>query len=161
MQPVRKALQPLQLPLIQPRIVLGVVTDEHLREVRVELQDVLGEVVAVLEVELVLPRFLDRHRQDQAVLLGLGRDRRAELLIDENAGCARLRAALDGRHHPLEDQPLGVGDGLGLLRGRIACDPEHLLLKRPSVIEREDVQPAVVSKGHEALPFVCISSPAV
>ena len=50
--------------------------------------------------------------------------------------------------HPLEDQPLRVGDPLGLLRGGIALDPEHLLLERPAVVEGQDVQLSVVAERH-------------
>ena len=83
---------------------------------------------------------LDRHRQRQAVLLGELGDVGAELLVDQHAGRLRVQAALDGLLHALEDQLLGVGDRLGLLRRGIALDPEHLLLERPSVVEGQDVQ---------------------
>ena len=76
------------------------------------------------------------------------RDVGAELLVDQHAGRAGLGAALDRLQHALEDQPLGVGDRLGLLRRRIALDPEHLLLEGPAMVEREDVQLAVVAEGH-------------
>jgi hypothetical protein len=57
-------------------------------------------------------------------------------------------AALHGQLHALEDQPLGVGDRLGLLRGGIALDPEHLLLERPAVVEGQDVQLSVIAECH-------------
>jgi hypothetical protein len=44
---------------------------------------------------------------------------------------------------------LGVGDDGGLLGVRFAVDPEELLLERATVVEREDVQPVVVSGVHE------------
>ena len=48
----------------------------------------------------------------------------------------------------LEDQVLGVRDLVRLLGGRVALDPEHLLLERPAVVEREDVEHAVVAECH-------------
>jgi hypothetical protein len=109
---------------------------------------VVAELVAVLEVELVLARLLDGHRQRQAVLGRELRDVRAELLVDQHAGGARVDAALDRLLHALEDQLLGVRDRLGLFLGRIALDPEHLLLERASMIEGQDVQLSVVAEGH-------------
>jgi hypothetical protein len=109
-----------------------------------------AEVVAVLEVELVLARLLDRHREQQAALLGLAGDvlGRAELLVHQHAGHAGVDAGLDRPEHALEDQVLGVGDRLGLLGAGVALDAEHLLLERPPVVEREDVELAVVAESH-------------
>src|SRR5262249_27528984 len=134
----------------------GVVADEHLGEVEVELLDVRGEILAVLEVELILTRFLDRHRQLEAMLASLLGDPAAELLVDQHPGGAGLGPAPDGPEHPLEDQVLGVGDPLGLLGRGIALHPEHLLLERPAMVEREDVELAVVSESH--LPSLSVPS---
>jgi membrane associated rhomboid family serine protease len=62
--------------------------------------------------------------------------------------CGGVDAALHGELHPLEDQPLRVGDPLRLLRGGIALDPEHLLLERPAVVEGQDVQLSVIAERH-------------
>ena len=107
-----------------------------------------AKVVAVLEVELLLAGDLRRHRQLEAVLVGPTGDVGAELLVDEHAGGARLGAASDGLEHALEDQTLGVGDRLGLLRSRVALDPEHLLLEGAAVVERQDVELSVISERH-------------
>ena len=56
-EPVGEPLQPADLALVHLGVAVGVVADEDLREVGVELLDVLAEaVLAVLEVELVLAR---------------------------------------------------------------------------------------------------------
>ena len=73
-QPVGQALQAPELALVELGGVVGVVADEDLREVGIELLDVLAELVAVLEVELVLAGLLDRHRELQPVLLGFARE---------------------------------------------------------------------------------------
>ena len=54
-EPVAEAGEPLGLAGVHLGVAVRVVADEHLREVGVELLDVGAEVVAVLEVELVLP----------------------------------------------------------------------------------------------------------
>src|SRR3979411_3158484 len=112
-----------------------------------------AEIVAVLEVELVLTGLLDRHREPQSVLLGALRDVRTKLLVDEHAGRAGLGAATYGLEHAFEYQPLGVADRLGLLGRWVALDPEHLLLERTTVVEREDVELSVVAKGHLPSPL--------
>src|SRR5205823_13333045 len=70
-------------------LALGVVADQDLRERRVELQDVLAEAVAVLEVELVLARLLHGHGERQALPLGAPRDVGAELLVHQEPGLLR------------------------------------------------------------------------
>ena len=147
-EPVGEALEPLGLAQVHLGVALRVVADEHLREVGVELLDVGAEVLAVLEVELVLAGLLDRHREQQAVLLGLLGDalRGAELLVDQAAGRVRVDALLGRLQEPLEDQMLRVGDLLGLLGRRLALDSEHLLLERAAVVEGQDVELAVVAE---------------
>ena len=91
-QPVGEALQLAELALVQLGVAVGVVADEDLREVGVERSDVVAEVVAVLEVELVLAALLDRHREIEAVRLRLAGDVAAELLVDEHAAGGRVGA---------------------------------------------------------------------
>ena len=74
-QPLGEAAELLDLALVHLPVAFGVVADEHLGEVRVVLLDLLAELVAVLEVELVLARLLDRHRELVAARLRLARDR--------------------------------------------------------------------------------------
>ena len=131
-----------------PRVAVGVVADEHLREVGVEAFDVLAEVLAVLEVEHVLPGALGGHRELQALLARLGGHGGAELLVDEHAGDRRVGAGADRLQHALEDQVLGVGDDRRLLGVGLALDPEELLLEGAAVVEREDVELLVVSEVH-------------
>ena len=155
-QPVRELLQALGLALVHLGVAVRVVTDEHLGGEQVVLLDVGGEVVAVLEVELVLAGLLGRHRQREALLGRQLGDVGAELLVDQHAGRGGVEAALDGLLHALVDQLLGVGDRLGLLGRRVALDPEHLLLERPPVVEGQDVELAVVTEGHRSLPRVVV-----
>jgi hypothetical protein len=111
--------------------------------------------VAVLEVEHVLAGLLDRHRQLQARGLGVAGDvlGPAELLVDEDAEGVRVHVALlDRLDHALVDEVLGVGDRRGLLRRGVALDPEHLLLERAAMVEREDVQLAVIAQRHGQSP---------
>ena len=149
MQPLGQPHELGRLPAVGFRVRVRVVPDQHLREVGIELEDVVAEVLAVLEIEHVLARLLHRHGQLEAPLAGLGGDVATELLVDQHADRLRIDApALNRRDHALEDQMLGVGDRLGLLGSGVALDPEHLLLEGPPVVEREDVQLAVVAQVH-------------
>src|SRR5215208_2230150 len=154
-EPVGETLEPLELALVHLAVgVVRVVADEDLGEVAVELLDVGAEVVAVVEVELVLTGLLYRHRELEAALLRLLGDalRCAELLVDEDARRVLVEPLVGGDLHALPDQVLGVGDLLGLLLRGIAFDPEHLLLERPAVVEREDEKLAVVAECHLGVP---------
>jgi hypothetical protein len=46
----------------------------------------------------------------------------------------------------------GVGDRLDLFGRRIALDPEHLLLERPAVVERQNVELPSKPKAIEPSP---------
>src|SRR4029079_3120510 len=129
----------------------GVVANEHLGEVGVELLDVRAEVLAVLEIELPLAALLDRHRQLDALVLDRLRDfgRPAELLVDQRAAAGGVDAALECRLDPLEHEVLAVGEALGFLGRRIARDVEALG-ERATVVEGEDVELSVVAEGHWA-----------
>ena len=148
LQPVAEPLELGQLLAILRAIPVGVVSDQHLREVRVIPLDVRRKVLAVLEVERVLPGALGRHRQREPSLAGLLGHIGAELLVDQDPGDGRVRPGANGAKHALEDEVLGVSDYRRLLRVRFAVDSEELLLKGAAVIEREDVQLPVVAERH-------------
>ena len=155
-QPLGQTAQLLDLPLVHRLVALGVVADEHLGEVGVELLDLLAERVAVLEVEFVLSGLLDRHRELVAACLRLARDVRPVLRVDEDAGELLRRALLDRALESLPDQ---------LLRARHAPDVADHLLERPAMVEREDVEALVVSElvqpdAHQySLPVNFVSLP--
>jgi hypothetical protein len=140
--------QPPELALVHLGVAVGVVADQDLGEMGVEALDVVAELVAVLEVELVLAGLLDRHGQLEAAALRLLRDAAAELLVDQGPRDARVGAGVGGLEQALVDQVLCVGDRLGLLLVRLALDPEPLLLERPAVVERQDEELAVVAECH-------------
>src|SRR4051794_21172219 len=153
-QPVGELLEPAQLALVHLGVAVGIQTHEDLREVGVVVEDVLPEVLVVLEVELLLAGLLDRLGELEAVLARELRDVGAELLVDEHAGGVGVHTALDRDLHAFIDQLLGVADRVGLLRGGVALDPEHLLLEGAPVVEREDVELSVVAEGHGSSTFV-------
>jgi hypothetical protein len=61
---------------------------------------VFAERLAELEVELVLAALLDRHRQTEPHGLGIGRDARAELLVDQHAGGRSVHALVQRSARP-------------------------------------------------------------
>jgi hypothetical protein len=53
-QPIGQSLQLLQLLRVCACLAVGVVANQHLREVRIEALDVLAELISVLKIEHVL-----------------------------------------------------------------------------------------------------------
>jgi hypothetical protein len=110
---------------------------------------------AVLEVELVLAGLLDRHREDEALLLRALRDVGAELLVDEHAGRVRVDAALHRAFHALEDQPLGVGDR-SISSGWDRPGSRTSSSGTTPVVEGQDVELAVIAECHGRYPVVVL-----
>ena len=63
---VGQPLQPRGLALVQRAVAFGVVAHQDLAEGRIEGLDVAGEILAVLEIELVLPALLGRAGRDDS-----------------------------------------------------------------------------------------------
>ena len=109
-EPVAEPSQPLGLSPVQLGVAARVVADEHLRVGRVEGGDVLAEVVAVLEVELVLAALLDGHRELSAERGRGPRDVRPELLVDEDPGAGERQPVGERLPEAVEDDALGLRD---------------------------------------------------
>src|SRR5262249_43249094 len=90
-----------------------------------------------LEVELVLARLLDRHREHVPARLRVARDAGPVLRVDEHARALLRRAGRDRLLEALPDQGLRIGHPR-----RVA---DHLLERAP-VVEREDVELRVVAE---------------
>jgi hypothetical protein len=121
--------------------VFGVVPDQHLDPVRVERLDVLGELVAVLELEPLGTTFLHRHGQHEAGLLGRAGHVGAELLVDQDAQPPRDQRGI--ADHPLgrgEDQHLGRPHVRELLVGRLIILDAEQAAERVALIHRHDEQ---------------------
>src|SRR5439155_11898598 len=142
-----------RLAAVQGGVPLGVVTDEHLAEGRAELLDVADKLLAVLEIELLLPAFLDRGRGEISLARGVAQDRGAELLVDEDTGTLLRDAGGDGGLETVVDHPLGVGDARRLLRPERPLPAEQTGLERAAMVERQDVQRAIVPEGHTSPPL--------
>ncbi len=150
-EPVTEPLELVRLAGVHRAVALGVVPHEHLGEVGLEIEDVRAELLAVLEVELVLPALLHRHRELDAALVRVAGDVGAELLVHQHPhrlADRLLGGPVGGGERPLVDHGLRIGDALSLLGRGVARDPEELLLERPAMIEREDVELPFVAECH-------------
>src|SRR5262249_1190931 len=156
-QVVRQPLQPRRLPLVQGLLPLGVVTHQHLAEGRVHRLDVFGEVLAVLEIELVLAALLGRAGRDVAAAVGVAEDGGAELLIDQDARLLLRHPGSDGHLEALVDDLLGGGDLRRLRRRQRVLVAEQLRLERTAAIERQHVQPLIRANSHGCISFECSS----
>jgi hypothetical protein len=106
MQPSRQPLKPHGLAAVELRVAVGVVAHEHLGEVRVKRLDVLGEILPELEVELLLARALDGHRQREVLATRRARDVGAELLVDQQPAGLPRRTAGDRPREAFVDERL-------------------------------------------------------
>ncbi len=107
------------------------------------------ELLAVLEVELILPALLGRAGRDVAVLRRVAEDVGAELLVHQDAGLRLGDALGKGLLEAVVDHPLHGGDLRRLLVGQRPRPAEHVLLERPPVVEGQDVKRSIVSDGHD------------
>ena len=116
-QIVGQPLQSGRLPAVQGPIALRVVAHQHLAKGRVKGFDVLGEILAVFEFELLLPALLGGAGGDIAIALTASRRMAAP-----NCSSTRMPAFSLGtprRNRSLEavvDHLLGGGDLRRLLR---------------------------------------------
>ncbi len=101
-QPLAQPRQPPRLSLVQLGVALGVVPHQDLGERRVERLDVRPEVVAVLELKLLLAGPFDWHRERYALGLRRTGDVGPELLVHQHAararrcpGCPRLTVSVE------------------------------------------------------------------
>jgi hypothetical protein len=152
-QVVGQPLQTSRLPLVQRLLALRVVAHQHLAEGRLEHLDVLAELLAVLEVELVLAALLGRASREIALLGRVAQDRGAELLVHEDAGLLLVDAAGQRGLEAVVNHLLGGGDVGRLLRGQRSLPAEHLCLERAAVVERQDVERLIEANGHDRASF--------
>ncbi len=94
---------------------------------------------AVFEIEDVLAGFLDADRNRNALGLGVGDDRRAELGVDQDPQVLLGDAQLDGVQEAPVDQGLGVGHRAVLVvRGGdlgLALEAEEALGEAAAMVE--------------------------
>ena len=156
-QPVGELLEPLGLALVHLLVAVRVVTDEHLGGEQVVLGDVVAELVAVLELELVLtPDFstgIVSDRPCSAASSGMSEPNCSSTSTPADVASTPRSTAfsMPSKISFLASEIVSVSSSVG-----IALDPEHLLLERPSVVEGQDVQLAVVAEGHRQLPRVVV-----
>ena len=105
------------MPFVQCAIAFRVVAHQHFAEGRVERFDVTCEILAILEIEFVLPAFLRRASGDDIPGRGIAQNGGAKLLVDKDARLLLRYAAGERRKKAIVDHAFGSGD---LCRLRIA-----------------------------------------
>jgi len=151
-QVVGESFELLRLSPVQRRIALRVVAHEHLAKRGLKGLDVPTEVLAVLEVELVLTALLGGAGEHVALGRRIAEDGCAEPLIHEDGSLVRGDAGGEGSLEAVVDHLLGGGDLRGLLGGQRTLPAEHLRLEGGAMVEGQDVQRLVEAQaGHLAL----------
>src|SRR5262249_16799786 len=102
----------------------------------------------VLKVELVLAALLRRARADEALLGGVAQDRRAELLIHQDAGAVLGDATRHGGLEGVVDDLLDGGDLCRLFRAQRPLPAQYVLRKRGPMVKGQHVKGLVVTNFH-------------
>src|SRR6185369_6015016 len=122
-------------------------------EGRVEGLDMAREILAILEVELLLSALLRRAGGDDALGSGIAEDGGAELLVHQDAGLLLGRASGERRQQAVVDDLLGARD-LGSLRiAQRRLPAEQPGLEGAAVIEGQNIERVVVPSRHQAAPL--------
>src|SRR5215467_549039 len=98
--------------------------------------DMFGEILAVFEVELLLPTLFSGACCRKPLLLGIAEDGGAELLVNQNTGFLLGHSSGQGSLEGVIDHLLGGSDLRRLFRAQSAAPTKHLRLERSAVIER-------------------------
>jgi hypothetical protein len=117
------------LSFIQGSVPLGIVADQDFAECGIEGLDVFGELLTVLEVELVLATLFGGARGQVAVLRCIGQDGGTKLFVYKDA---RLFLRHAGRNSLLEDvvdHLLGGSDFRRLFGSEWPLPTEHFRLE--------------------------------
>ena len=150
---IGQALQAGRLACVQRAVALRVVAHQHFAEGRIERFDVAREILAIFEIEFVLPAFLRRASGGDVLGGGVAQNGGAELLVHQDAGLLLRHAAGERAMKAVVDHLLGAGD-LGCLRiAQRRLPAEHFGLERAAMIEGQNIEWAIISSRHQAAPL--------
>lgn len=111
------------------------------------------EILSILELELGLPADLRRRGGNDTRGSRVAEDGGAELLVDEDGGLFLGHARGECRQESIVDDPFRAGDfgGLRIAEGRLPT--EQFGLEGAAMVERQEVDRAVISSRHQPDPF--------
>src|ERR1017187_10478313 len=104
-----------------------------------------GEVLAILEVKLLLAALFGRACGNVTLSRRVAKDRCAKLLVHEDSCFLFRYPVCDRALEPLVNNLLGRRDLRRLLRRKRAFPAEHAGLKRAPMVERKDVQRLLIA----------------
>ena len=155
-QPVGQPLELVQLLAVGVGVALRVVADEHLGEVGIEASRCARRSPRRTRSRTCSGR---SSRPASRASGRSSRPRRARRRRTARRRARRSRRACaprsTARSMPSKIRCLASAIVAGLLGGRVALDPEHLLLERAAVVEGQDVQLAVVTQFHDEVLRRC------
>lgn len=112
-----------------------------------------GEIIAIFELELVLPALLRRAGRCKALDARVAQNGRAELFVCQNAGFFLRDTRRDCGFESLVNDLFGIGDLCRLPLAQRRLPTEEARLEGGAMIERQDVEPAVIASRHQASPL--------
>ncbi len=149
MEVVRQLLQARGLAPIHLLVPFRVVAHQHFAKGRVELFDVPAELLAVLEVELVLAALLRGTGGNEPLLVSVVQNGRTKLLVHEDAGVILRYSVRDGGLEAVVNHLLDGGNLHDLLGAKLALPTEHVFRERGAVVEGQHIQGLVITNRHD------------
>ena len=111
--------------------------------------DMLGKLLAILEVELFLAAFFSRTCECVSLRGGVVQDGNAELLVNKDRRLLFGNATRDGLLEAVVNYLLGGSDLRGLLGVERALPAKHPCFKRAAMVKGKDVQRLLIAtNGH-------------
>src|SRR4029077_6059459 len=136
------------LPPVQGLVTLWVVAHQYFTEGWVEGFDMLAEVLAILEIKLVLPALFGWTRGRVAVRRCIAKNGCTELFVYQDAGFLLGHAGGDGSLESVIDHLFRSSNLRCLLLSQLPFPAEQLRLERATMIEWLDVQRFIITDIH-------------
>src|SRR3981081_2306320 len=126
--------------MVQLRVTLRIVTDEHFTESRLEGLDVLGKLFAIVKIKLFLPTFLGWTRGQVTIRLCIAQDGGTELFVYQNARLFPGHATGQRGLESVVDHLLCGTDPGSLLFRQCPFPSEHLGLEGTAMIKGLNIE---------------------
>src|SRR5260221_1347688 len=151
MQGIGYAFKPGSLLPVEGLVTFRIISYQHFTEGRVEGFDMFAEILAVLEIKLVLAALFGRTRGRVAFRCRIAKNGSAKLLVYQNAGLLFGYASGEGGLKAVIDYLFGGSNLRCLLVSQFPFPAEQLCLERSTVIEWLDIQRLIISDIHNVL----------
>src|SRR5690606_35397157 len=142
----------LKLPPVKHGVSRRIVADQHLGERRVVFVQLWGKRIAGFKIKFVLATFFDRHGSGVTAADRVFKNRGPKLFVDQNAGTSLWHTLFSCQPETVLDNGLACCDRRNLFGSHWLMKTEHFLAVRLAMVERQNVEWAIVSDFHGTRP---------